>query len=150
MQALATITALLAIVLNACAAALGAWRWWRVETSRAFWVLARAGQGAAVLLAAVAGVAYISGARPDDGLFWLYAILPLAVAFIAEQFRILSAQTVLEQRGLENAQAVGTLPDDQQRSVVTQILRRELGVIALAAGAIAFLAIRAVTTVSGL
>lgn len=150
MQALATITALLTVLLNACAAALGAWRWWRVETSRAFWALARAGQAAAVALAAAAGVAYVGGARPDDGLFWLYAILPLAVAFIAEQFRILSAQTVLEQRGLEDAQAVGTLPADQQRSIVTQILRRELGVIALAAGAITFLAIRAVTTVSGL
>ena len=150
MATLASITALLTIVLNALAAALGAWRWWRVETSRAFWVVARAGQGAAVLLAAVAGVAYASGARPDDGLFWLYAILPLAVAFIAEQFRILSAQTVLDQRGLENAQAMAALPDDEQRSIVTQILRRELGVVALAAGVIAFLAIRALTEVSGL
>jgi hypothetical protein len=147
---LASITALLTVVLNTFAAALGAWRWWRVETSRAFWVAARVGQGAAVALAAVAGVAYASGARPDDGLFWLYAILPLAVAFIAEQFRILSAQTVLEQRGLENARAVGTLPADQQRSVVTQILRRELGVVALAAAVIAFLALRAASEVSGL
>jgi hypothetical protein len=147
---LASITALLTVVLNTLAAALGAWRWWRVETSRAFWVAARAGQAAAVALAAVAGVAYVSGARPDDGLFWLYAILPLAVAFIAEQFRVLSAQAVLDQRGLENAQAVGALPADQQRSVVTQILRREMGVVALAAGVIVFLALRALSVISGL
>ena len=75
-------------------------------------------EAGALLLAAVAGVAYVSGARPDEGLFWLYAVLPVAIGLFAEQFRILAAQTVLDARGLEDAQAVGRLPDDQQRSVV--------------------------------
>ena len=51
------------------------------------------------------------GYEPADGLFWLYALLPVVVAFVAEQFRIASAQTVLDARGLEDAQAVGRLDD---------------------------------------
>ena len=150
MEAVATVTALLVVVLNTCAASLGAWRWWTVEPSPTFWVLARAGQAASVLLAVVAGVLYLAGARPDDSLFWLYCGLPSAVSFFAEQFRILSAQTVLDARGIENAKAVGRLPEADQRSIVLQIVRREIGVMTLAAAVAAFLALRAITEVGGL
>jgi hypothetical protein len=54
---------------------------------------------------------------------------------------------VLDARDLEDAQAVGRLPDDEQRSVVLQIVRRELGVMAAAALVIAFLGLRAYGTV---
>jgi hypothetical protein len=150
MESLATVTALLVAVLNGLAAGLGAWRWWTVEPSPAFWVLCRAGQVASVVLALVAGVAYVGGSRPDDGLFWLYAVLPSAVSFFAEQFRILSAQTVLDARGLEDAQAVGSRPEAEQRSIVLQIVRREIGVMTLGAIVSAFLAVRAITEVAGL
>jgi hypothetical protein len=150
METVATTTALLVAVLNGVAAAVGGVLWWRVDPRQWAWPLIRAGQGAAVVLALVAGVAYVSGARPDDGLFWLYAALPSAISFFAEQFRIIAAQTVLDARGLEDAQAVGRLPDHDQRSVVLQIVRRELGVMALAAGVIAFLALRAVSETPGL
>ena len=150
MEAAATITALLTVVLNTCAGAVGAWRWWTVEPSRAFWVLARSGQAAAALLAVAAGVLYLAGARPDDSLFWLYTVLPVAVSFFAEQFRILSAQSVLDARGLEDAQAVGRLPEAEQRSIVLQIVRREMGVVALGTLVAAFLALRAITEVAGL
>ena len=150
MESIATTTALLVAVLNGVAAAVGGVLWWRVDPRPWVWPLIRAGQAGAVLLALVAAVAYVSGARPDDGLFWLYAVLPTAISFFAEQFRILAAQTVLEARGLEDAQAVGRLPEDEQRSVVLQIVRRELGVMALAAGVLAFLALRAVSETPGL
>lgn len=150
METIAIISALVAAVLNGVAAVAGGWLWWTVESKAWAWRLIRLGQGAAVLLAAVAGVAYVSGAKPDEGLFWLYAVLPVAIGFFAEQFRILAAQTVLDQRGLESAQEVGTLPEDEQRSVVVQILRRELGVMALAAAVIAFLALRAWVETPGL
>jgi hypothetical protein len=142
----AAAAALLATAVNAIAALFGAWRWWTVAPSRAFWVLARAGQAAAVALAAVAGVAAATGFHPADGLFWLYALLPVAVGFVAEQFRAASAQTVLDARGLEDAEAVGRLDEAGQRSVVLAILRRELGVMALAAIVVAFLALRAYGT----
>jgi len=147
MAELAAITALVVVGVNALAGAYGGLRWWRVEPSRTFWVLARAGQGAAVALALVAGVLALAGFRPDAGLFWLYALLPVAVAFVAEQFRVTAAQTVLDARDLEDARAVGRLDEAGQRSVVLAIVRREIGVIALAALVAAFLALRAYGTV---
>jgi hypothetical protein len=143
----ALVAALAAGSLNVLAALFGAWRWWQVEPSRAFWVLARAGQLAAVAFAGVAGVLALRGLEPADGLFWLYAVLPVAVGFFAEQLRIASAATVLEQRGLEDAQAVGRLPEREQRSVVLAILRREMGVATAAAATVAFLALRAALVV---
>jgi hypothetical protein len=150
METVAIATALLAAVLNGVAALVAGFLWWRVDPRRTGWTFIRVGQAGALVLAVVAGVAYVGGARPDDGLFWLYAVLPVAISFFAEQFRVLAAQTVLDARGLEDAQAVGRLPEAEQRSVVLQIARRELGVMALAAGVIAFLALRALVETPGL
>src|SRR3954467_5955075 len=129
----AAAAALVTAAGNAVAAAFGGWRWWTVAPSRAFWVLARSGQAAAIVLAAVAGVAAATGFDPADGLFWLYALLPAAGGFArcpvragAGQSRAASAQPVLGARGLEDARAVGRLDEAGQRSVVLAILRREL------------------------
>ena len=138
--------ALVVATLNVVAALYGAWCWWSVRPSRAFWVLVRVGQAAAVGLAVVAGIGAVTGFAPADSLFWLYALLPLAVGFVAEQFRLAAAQTVLEVAGIEDAQAVGRLDEAGQRSVVLAILRREIGVMALAALVVAFLALRAYGT----
>jgi len=146
MRDAAAAAALIAAAVNAAAGLYGGWRWWTVAPSRAFWVLARAGQAAAGVLALVAGIGAVTGFSPDDTLFWLYALLPVAVGFVAEQLRAASAQTVLDARGLEDAQAVGRLDEDGQQSVVLAILRRELGVMALAAIVVAFLALRAYGT----
>jgi hypothetical protein len=129
------------------AALAGALAWWRVRESRAFWVLVRAGQAVAVAQAAVAGVLALMSFDPDDGLYWLYALLPVAVGFFAEQLRIVSTEQVLERLGLEGSQAVRDLPEERQRSVVVSILRREMGVMALAAAVVCFLAVRAVETI---
>jgi hypothetical protein len=146
MHDVAVAAALVVAALNALAALFGAWRWWTVAPSRTFWVFARAGQAAAIALAVVAGVGAVTGFHPADGLFWLYALLPVAVGFVAEQLRAASAQTVLDARGLDDARAVGRLDEAGQRSVVLAILRRELGVMALAAVVVAFLALRAYGT----
>jgi hypothetical protein len=144
------IGAILVAGLNAVPALLGGWRWRREEPSRAFWVLLRVGQAAAVLLAVAVGLLAAAGHYSSERLFYLYALLPLAIAFIAEQLRIASAQTVLDRRELENAQAVGRLPEDEQRLIVTTILRREMGVMALSAIVVVFLALRAAETAHGL
>jgi hypothetical protein len=139
----ATITALIAATLNAAAALYAGWRWWRVEPDRRAWWALRAGQASSLAVALVGAVAALAGSAPDDDLFWVYALVPLGTNFFAEQFRILSAQTVLDARGLADARAVGRLPEDEQRSIVLQIARRELGVVALACAVAAFLALRA-------
>jgi hypothetical protein len=143
----AHVLALLVAISNGIAGVVAAWLWWRVEPHPFAWVLIRVGQALAVVQAAGAGVLAASGLHPDDSLYWLYALLPVAVGFVAEQLRLVSAQVVLDARGLEDAQAVGRLADDDQRSVVLQIVRRELGVMAAAALVTTFLALRALGTV---
>jgi hypothetical protein len=139
--------ALLVGVLNAIAAVIGALRWFRGEDPDPwFWRAVRVGQVAAVLFAAFCGVLAATGEEPSDGLFWLYALLPLAVAFVAEQLRAVSAQTELDARGLESAQAMGALPESEQMAVVASILRREMIVMTCSCGVVVFLALRAAGT----
>ena len=143
MTHVAQVVALATALVSLVAGVLGAWRWWRVEPSRAFWLLCRAGQALAVAQAVLAGVLAALGFDPGDGLYWLYAVLPVAVSFVAEQLRVTAADTVLDDAGLENAQAVGALDEARQRSVVLAIVRREMGVMTAAALVVAFLALRA-------
>ena len=135
-----------ATVANAVAGLWGAVTWWQVRESRAFWLLVRAGQAVAIAQAVVAGVLALLGFDPEDGLYWLYALLPVAIGFFAEQLRIVAAEQVLERLGLEGSEAMRSLPEDRQRSVVVSILRREMGVMTLAALVVCFLAARAIET----
>jgi hypothetical protein len=129
--------------LFAAAAALGGWRWWRVEPSEAFWRLLRAAQVIMLLEAGLGGVLLLLGKQPSDDLHYVYGLLPIAVSFVAEQLRITSAETVLAARGLESAQDMHGLDGVEQRSIVVAIVRREIGVMALAALVILALALRA-------
>ena len=88
----------------------------------------------------------MSGYDADSGLLYLYLLLPIVVSIIAEQLRLASAQTVLDQRKLENAQAVGELPADEQTAIVRAIMSREVGVMTIAAFVIVFLALRVLAT----
>jgi hypothetical protein len=135
--------------LNAVPAALGAWRWYRGQNSRGFWIALRVAQVGALVYAVAAGVLAAAGRSADEQLFYLYALLPLAVAFVAEQLRVASAQTILDQRGLESAQAVGALPEPEQQAIVAMIVRREMGVMTLSALVVVFLALRAAETAHG-
>jgi hypothetical protein len=139
--------ALLAAAVNLAVGLYGSWRWYRVLDAPGFWPALRTAQAAAVLFALYGGGRVALGLGPADDLFLLYALLPVAVNVVAEQLRLASAQTVLDARGLESAAALGDRPDAEQRSVVRQILRRELGVMAASALVVAFLALRAAGTV---
>jgi hypothetical protein len=147
--------ALALAALNALPALLGGWCWYRGEggdgtSVRAFWVLLRLAQGGAVLYALAVGALAAAGRSPSERLFYLYALLPLAVSFVAEQLRLASAQTILDQRELESAAEVGRLPEAEQLAVVSAIVHRELGVMTLSALVVVFLALRAAATAHGL
>jgi hypothetical protein len=140
--------------LNAAAGLLGAWLWQRGDPAdrgwtNAFWVMLRVAQGSALTLAVAVGSLAAAGKDSKEHLFYLYALLPLAVALVAEQLRVASAEAILEQHGLANAEAVGGLPQAEQRSLVTEIVRREIGVMALSALVVTFLALRAAGTAHG-
>jgi hypothetical protein len=88
----------------------------------------------------------IIGGKKDSSLHLIYGLVPIAVSFVAEQLRIASAQMVLDARGHESAQAVGELPEEDQRTVVLAIVQRETGVMVLAALVMVVLLARAAMT----
>ena len=124
----------------------GALRWYLSAPSRAFWIALRASQALAFAYAALAGISYIGGDRPANSLYYLYALLPIAIGFVAEQLRVVAADQVLSARDLDDAQQLATLPASEQQAIVLAILRREMGVMAAAALVVCFLALRAAST----
>ena len=126
------VVGVITIVLTALAGGYGAWCWWRASPSPWFWRVLRASQIAVVIQVALGGVLVLTGHKPP-GLHVLYGVLPLLISFFAEQLRISAAQMVLDQRGFESAQAVGKLPDAEQRAVVVAVMQREVGIMVLAA-----------------
>lgn len=135
--------------VNAVPALIGGWCWRRGQPSRTFWLALRAAQGASLLFALGVGLLALSGRYSSQRLFYLYALLPLAISFIAEQLRVAAAQTVLDRRELADAQAVGRLPEEEQHAIVAAIVRREMGVMAISAVVVVFLALRAAETAHG-
>lgn len=132
--------------LFAAAAAIGAWRWWRAQPSPAFWRVLRTAQAALLLEILNGGLLLVLGREAGDDLHLLYGLLPLGVSFAAEQLRVSAAETVLAGRGHQSAQEVGALPEHEQHAVVRAVVRREMGVMAVAAATAAALSLRAAFT----
>ena len=139
------VVGLAALAANAVAGLWGAWVWWRATPSVWFWRLLRAGQLAVVLEVVVGGIFELIRHKAPS-LHLLYGVLPLVVSFIAEGLRVSSAQIVLDKHGYASAEDVGTLAEAEQRAVVIEILRREIGVMALSALVIVGLLARAAGT----
>lgn len=145
MKAVHVVVGVVALALCGAAGLLGAYLWWRVKSSRVFWVLLRAGQAFVVLAVVLGGIAQLTG-RHAPGLHILYGVLPLLVSFIGEQLRLVSAEMVLGSRGFSSAAEVGRLPAEEQRVVALAIVQRELGVMTLAALVMVVLLARAAGT----
>ena len=138
--------ALALAALDGVVGLFGALRWYRVAPSREFWLGVRAGQVLALAYAALAGVLLLDHHHPAQSIYYLYALLPIAIGFVAEQLRLVAADQVLAGRDLDDARQVATLPETEQQAIVLAILRREMGVMALAALVICVLALRAAGT----
>jgi hypothetical protein len=130
------------IVVNLAAGLWGSWCWWRERPAPGFWPLLRIGQ-ALVMLAAIDGAILLLIGRDLPELHLVYGLVPLGVAFLAEQLRLAAADTVLAQRELEGRADVEALPEHEQRALVLAIVRRETGVMAASALVVAVLATRA-------
>jgi hypothetical protein len=130
------------VVVNLGAGLYGGWAWWRHRLAPGFWPLLRAGQVLVVLQALLGGVLLLERqALPP--LHLIYGLVPLGVAFVAEQLRLVSAQTELDRRGLAGRDAVAALSEADREVIVRAILRRELGVMAASALVVALLGVRA-------
>ncbi|MDP9136514.1 MAG: hypothetical protein M3N56_16995 [Actinomycetota bacterium] len=127
------------VAVNLAAGLLGAWRWHRDDYSRAFWPLLRTGQALVVIEVLQGGVLLLLG-HDLPRLHLIYGLVPLGVAFIAEQLRLTSAQAVLDQRGVRTARE---LAPAEREDAALDILRREMGVMAASALVVAALGLRA-------
>jgi hypothetical protein len=130
------------IATNLTAGAWGAWCWWRVRDAPGFWPLLRVGQGL-VMLQAVDGAILLAIGRDLPELHLIYGLVPLGVSFVAEQLRLVAADTVLAQRDLDGRADVEALPVAEQHDLVRAIMRREMGVMASSALVVALLGVRA-------
>jgi hypothetical protein len=139
------VVGVLAIALNGIAALFGGWCWWRSVSSQWFWRVLRAGQVMVVIEVALGGVLKLTGHK-TPGLHILYGVLPLVVAILAEQLRAATAQMVLDSRGFESNDEVGELAPEEQRALVVEILKREIGVMALSCVVVVVLLARAAAT----
>jgi heme A synthase len=131
------------IALNLAAGLTGGIAWYRNEPSIRFWYLLRAAQVAVFVQALLGGLLIVTGHEASDDLHYLYGILPLVVSFIAEGARTGAAQRELGETDFEG------LPAETQEAIALQIVRREMGIMAVSCGVIFFLALRAAFT-SGL
>jgi heme A synthase len=134
---------MLVILLNLAAGAIGGWAWFKVRPSVPFWYLLRFAQVVVFIQAALGGLLLVTGHSAKEDLHYLYGILPLVISFIAEGARLGAAQRELGELDIES------FPPEAQESIAMQIVRREMGIMAVSCVVIFFLAVRAATT-SGL
>ena len=127
------------VVVNLAAGLLGAYKWRKDEYSHAFWPILRTGQ-ALVVVEAIDGAVLLLMGKDPPRLHLIYGLVPLGVAFVAEQLRLTSAQAILDQRGVASARE---LAPEQQEDAALDILRREMGVMAVSALVVAALGLRA-------
>jgi hypothetical protein len=130
----------LLILLNLAAAVIGGWAWWKLRPSIPFWYLLRAAQIAVFVQAALGGLLLLTEHQAKENLHYLYGILPLIISFIAEGARLGAAQRELGELDIES------FPPEAQESIALQIVRREMGIMAVSCAVIFFLAVRAATT----
>jgi heme A synthase len=134
---------ILLIALNGAAFGVGGIAWFRDRASIPFWYLLRAAQGSVFLQALIGGLMVLTGYEQDDGLHYLYGILPLVVSFIAEGARADAAHREIGETDYES------LPTAEKETIALAIVRREMGIMAVSCGVILFLGLRAAGT-SGL
>jgi hypothetical protein len=138
------IAAIAVLATNLVAGAWGGASWLRRAPSVGFWYALRVAQLAVVVQVLLGAILLLSGREAPDGLHYLYGVLPLVVTLIAEGIRAGVAEHELS--GLD----FGALPEDRKRLVVSAIVRRETGVMAVSALIVLFLALRAAETSAGL
>ena len=128
------------LATNLIAGAWGGVAWLRRQPSVGFWYALRVAQGAVVLQVGLGAILLLSGHEADNGLHYVYGVLPLLVSLLAEAARAGAADRELI--GLD----FDSLPPDRQRLIALAIVRRETGVMAVSALVILLLALRALGT----
>jgi hypothetical protein len=127
------------LVANGVAGVWGGVAWLRRAPAIGFWYALRVAQ-ATVVLQVMLGLILVFSGREAADLHYLYGGLPLLVSFMAELTRAGAAQQEL------GALDFSDVPEDRRRAVAMAIVRREMGIMAVACLVIFFLALRAAGT----
>jgi hypothetical protein len=134
------ITGVAVLVTNLAAATWGAQAWIRQVPSEGFWYLLRFAQAAVVLQVLLGAMLLLLDHSSPDGLHYLYGVLPIGVAMLAELARAGAGARELEGVDFE------ALPRERQRLIALAIVRRETGIMTVSAFVVLFLALRAAGT----
>jgi heme A synthase len=127
------------IAANLVAGIWGGAAWLRKRPSLGFWYALRVAQVTVVLQAMIGLILVFTGSVAED-LHYLYGGLPLLVSFLAELTRAGAAQQELGELEFRS------VPEDRQREIAMAIVRREMGIMAVACLVIVFLGLRAAGT----
>jgi hypothetical protein len=128
------------IALNLLAGGWGGIAWLKQRPSVSFWYILRAAQVAVVLQVLAGAVLVLLGEEATGALHYVYGLAPLLVSLLAEGARAGAAERELGEIEFQ------TLPRERQRALALAIVRREMGIMALSAWVIFFLALRAAGT----
>jgi hypothetical protein len=126
------------MVSNLVAGLWGAGAWIAQRPSVWFWYLLRVAQGSVIAQVILGALLLISGREAADGIHYMYGVAPLVVNLFAEGMRAGAAQ-----RELPEDVDFATLGAGEQRTIALRIVRRETGIMALAALLIVAFAVRA-------
>jgi len=132
-------TGIALLATNLLAGVWGGIAWIRHEPTVGFWYALRIAQALVVLQVMLGLVLTFLGERAVD-LHYLYGALPLLISFLAELARAGAAQQELGELDFQ------AMDESRQREVAMAIVRREMGIMAVACLVIFFLALRAAGT----
>jgi hypothetical protein len=127
------------LATNLVAGVWGGVAWLSRRPSIGFWYALRVAQ-TAVVLQVLFGMLLVFTGHGTDELHILYGALPLLVSFLAELARAGAASQELGELDFQS------LPEERQREIGLVIVRREMGIMAVACLVIFFLALRAAGT----
>ena len=125
------------LALNVLAGAWGAVAWLARRPSVWFWYLLRAAQASVIVQVVLGALLLVAGREAEDAIHYMYGSAPLLVNMFAEGMRVNAAQREVGDLDFES------LEPARQREIALRIVRREMGVMTLAALLVAAFVLRA-------
>lgn len=126
------------LVLNLGAGLWGAIAWAANRPSVWFWYVLRAAQASVVVQVLLGAGLLVAGREATDAIHYMYGTAPLVVNLFAEGMRGGAAH-----RELPEDVAFETLGAGEQRTIALRIVRREMGIMTIAALLVVAFSVRA-------
>ncbi|KKL60824.1 hypothetical protein LCGC14_2201470 [marine sediment metagenome] len=131
------VVGMIVLAVNLVAGVWGGIAWLRRHVSVGFWYVLRGAQATVILQVLLGALLLISGREVVDGLHYVYGVAPLVVNLLAEGMRVEAAQREIGDVDFESLSA------GEQQATALRIVRREMGIMALAALLVVAFVVRA-------